>query len=128
MLASRVKFAVLVAICMCAMTACPPAVEVTVYNNTPGRVTITWIHGRVSELESHSATTLPFPPVLERFSVVIAGSRREYTIHYPGKEFMYPTYKYGLQIQPTAVIFAVRGAMPTMQLAPQPPGYPLVPR
>jgi hypothetical protein len=72
--------------------------------------------------------TLPFPPVLERFTMVTGGSRRNYTIRYPGKNFMYPTYKYGLQIQPTGVIFAVQGAMPAEQLTPQPPGYPLVPR
>jgi len=111
------------------LTACPPAVKVSVYNNTTDPITFVWLRGQRLVLAPHSASTLPFPPVLESFSVVRLGVQRDYIIRYPGKEFMYPTYRYGLQIAANGKIYAVQSStMPVAHLPLQPSGYPLVPR
>ena len=111
------------------LTACPPAVKVSVYNNTPDPITVVWPRGQRLLLAPHSASTLPFPPVLESFSVIRRGAQRDYIIRYPGKEFMYPSYHYGLQIEATGKIYAMQSStMPVPHLATQPSGYPLVPR
>jgi hypothetical protein len=109
------------------LTACPPAVKVSVYNNTPDPITVVWLRGQSLLLAPHSVSTLPLPPVLQSFSIVRLGVRRDYTIHYPGKEFMYPSYRFGLQIQPGDKIYAVQGGMPVTAFPPQPSGYPLLP-
>jgi hypothetical protein len=106
-MSSRLSAISLVAAAL-SLTACPPAVK-------------------VSMIPSHSPLTLSFPPVLGSFSVVRRGVRRDYAIHYPGKEFMYPSYRFGLQIQPSANIYAVQGTMPATAFPSQPSGYPLVP-
>jgi hypothetical protein len=110
------------------LTACPPAVKVSVYNNTPDPITIIWLRSQKLTLASHSAATLPFPPVLKSFSVLRRGAQREYVIQYPRKEFMYPSYTYGLQIQPSGKIYAVQSMMPATAFPTQPSGYPLLPR
>lgn len=110
------------------LTACPFAVKVSVYNNTQDPITVVWLRGPRLVLAPHSASTLPFPPVLENFSVIRRGVQRAYVIRYPGKEFMYPSYRYGLQIEATGKIYAVRSSsMPVAHLPLQPNGYPLVP-
>ena len=109
------------------LTACPPAVNVSIYNNTPDSITVFWLRGQTVMIPSHSASTLSFPPVLTSFAVVRRGVRRDYAIRYPGKEFMYPSYRFGLQIQPSAKIYAVQGTIPARAFPPQPSGYPLVP-
>src|SRR5437588_4809335 len=111
------------------LTASPPAVKVSVYNNTTDPITVVWLRGQRLVLAPHSASTLPFPPVLESFSVVRRGVQRDYIIRYPGKEFMYPSYRYGLQIEATGKIYAMQSStMPVAHLPLQPSGYPLVPR
>jgi hypothetical protein len=125
-MSSRV-FAIFVIAVAFLLTACPPAVEVSVYNNTPDSVTLLWLHDQKVVLSPHSSSTLALPPVLTTFSVIRRGVKRDYAIHYPGKEFMYPSYRFGLQIQPSAKIYAVQGTMPATAFPSQPSGYPLVP-
>ena len=109
------------------LTACPPIVAVSVFNNTPDTITLGWLHDQTVVLAPHSTSTLSYPPVLRAFSVSRRGVKHEYVIHYPGKEFMYPSYRFGLQIQPSGKIYAVQGRMPATAFPSQPSGYPLVP-
>ena len=125
-MSSRI-FAVFVIAVALLLTACPPAVNVSIYNNTPDSITVFWLRGQTLMIRSHSASTVLFPPVLTSFAVVRRGVRHDYSIHYPGKEFMYPSYRFGLQVQPSAKIYAVQGTMPARVFPPQPSGYPLVP-
>jgi hypothetical protein len=125
-MSSRLSAISLVAAAL-SLTACPPAIKVSIFNNTPDPITVVWLRGQALMIPSHSPLTLSFPPVLGSFSVVRRGVRRDYAIHYPGKEFMYPSYRFGLQIQPSANIYAVQGTMPATAFPSQPSGYPLVP-
>jgi hypothetical protein len=110
------------------LTACPPAVKVSVYNNTSDEVTLVWLRGQQVVLSPHSSSVISFPPVLTSFSIRRKQAQRDYAIHYPEKEFMYPNYHYGLQLEPSGKIYAVSAdAMPLARLPKQPKGYPLVP-
>ena len=86
-MSSRLSAISLVAAAL-SLTACSPAVKVSIYNNTPDPITVVWLRGQALMIPSHSPLTLSFPPVLGSFSVVRGGVRRDYAIHYPGKEFM----------------------------------------
>ena len=109
------------------LTACPPGVKVIVYNNTLDPITLVWLHDQTVVVPPHSSSTLSLPPVLTTFSTIRRGLKHDYAIHYPGKEFMYPSYRFGLQIQPSAKIYAAQGRMPASAFPSQPSGYPLVP-
>ncbi len=85
----------------CILTACPPEVHVTLYNDTPQCIRITWLDGELVNLVPHASTTLRFPPVLKRFQLNTGSSSLTYRIRYPEKDFMYPKYRYGLQIEPS---------------------------
>src|SRR4029077_13784959 len=102
-------------------------VKVSVYNNTPDPITLVWLRGQSMVVPLHSSSTLSLPPVLTTFSTIRQGVKHDYAIHYPGKEFMYPSYRFGLQIQPNAKIYAVKGRLPASGFPSQPSGYPLVP-
>ncbi len=96
-----VRGILLAAVCSCILTACPPEVHVTLYNDTPQCIRITWLDGELVNLVPHASTTLRFPPVLKRFQLNTGSSSLTYRIRYPEKDFMYPKYRYGLQIEPS---------------------------
>ena len=73
-MSSRLSAISLVAAAL-SLTACPPAVKVSIYNNTPDPITVVWLRGQALMIPSHSPLTLSFPPVLGSFSVVRRGVR-----------------------------------------------------
>src|SRR6516165_7103264 len=108
---SRISAIFVIAVALL-LTACPPVVNVSIYNNTSDSITVFWLRGQTVIIPAHAGSTLSLPPVLAGFAVVRRGVRRDYAIRYPGKEFMYPSYRFGLQIQPSAKIYSVQGTMP----------------
>jgi hypothetical protein len=65
--------------------------------------------------------------VLKRFELHTGSATFTYRIQYPEQEFMYPKYRYGLQIEPSWRIYAIQDSeMPVSTFPAQPKGYPLV--